>query len=292
MCVCVCRRSTQQAATPSNSYPYYSIEQQPSNNFFSKSNITKRNMSSYVVTGASRGLGYAWITYLASISPSNKVIAIVRNKSATEERLAKDGITNVHVLVADVTDHAAMKAAADATAAITGGGLDVLIHNAAMVSRESAYLTPADPTPQEFEDDLMESFRSNVVGSAHAVGAFLPLIRKGEVKKIVCTTSGMADDAMVETFELAIATPYTISKSSVNMLVAKYNAAIKSEGILIFALCPGLVDTSEGVPPSEEDLKFQQTMGGKFAEHAPHFKGELVPLRIDFICMLTFDVFC
>lgn len=237
-------------------------------------------MPSYVVTGASRGLGYAWITYLASSSPSNTFIGIVRDKSATEARLAKDNITNVHLLAADVTDHVALKAAADAVASITGGSLDILIHNAALVSAESAYLSPLDMSPQAFEADLMESFRSNTVGTAHVLSAFLPLIRKGTGKKMIVTSSGMADEKMVHTMDLAIATPYTISKAAVNMLVAKYHAAIgKSEGILVLALCPGLVDTSEGKQPSEEEARFQMAMGKKFGEFAPGFTGECLGIE-------------
>ena len=46
------------------------------------------------------------------------------------------------------------------------------------------------------------------------------------------------------------------------MLVVKYNAALgKSEGILFLALSPGLVDTSEGAPMSEQDMAGAQAMG-------------------------------
>ncbi|KAK5694995.1 hypothetical protein LTR17_024708 [Elasticomyces elasticus] len=77
-------------------------------------------MPSYVVTGANRGLGYAFVTHLAAI-PGNIVLGLARKKQALEERLAKDGIKNVHVLAADITDVKALKAAADETAKITGG---------------------------------------------------------------------------------------------------------------------------------------------------------------------------
>ncbi|CZT20650.1 related to protoporphyrinogen oxidase [Ramularia collo-cygni] len=234
-------------------------------------------MPSYVVTGASRGLGYAWITHLASLS-SNTVIAIVRNKSATEARLSKDGITNIHVLSADVTDIAAVQAAADATATITGGGLDILIHNAALVSERSAFKTPLEMPPQEFEDDLMESFKANVVGASHVLSSFLPLIRKGNVKKMIVTSTGMADEGLVTGFDVAVAAPYSISKAAVNMLVAKYHATVgRSEGILVLAMSPGYVDTSEGKSTSEEDLKVAQAMGAKFAKFAPHFTGPTSP---------------
>lgn len=105
-------------------------------------------MPSYVVTGASRGIGarlprllsqtvltktqYEFIRKLAK-DQSNTVIGLVRNKAATEERLAKDSIKNVTIIEADITDFAAQQKAAAETAKQTGGSLDYLINNAALL---------------------------------------------------------------------------------------------------------------------------------------------------------------
>lgn len=232
-------------------------------------------MPSWLVTGASRGLGYGWITYLAADSP-NTVFAIVRNKKATEERLAKDNIKNVTVLSADVTDYAGLEQAAAEVAKVTGGGLDYLIHNAALVSTKSAFSTVLDGTPEAVDEDLTESFNANVLGTAHVVRVFLPLIRKGQAKKVIVTSSGMADIELVNRFNIAIAGPYAISKAAANALVSKYHAALgRSEGILFFSMSPGLVDTSEGKPLSEEEVAGYKAMGAQFAEYAPHFKGPI-----------------
>ncbi|KAL4981035.1 hypothetical protein BDW66DRAFT_146806 [Aspergillus desertorum] len=53
-------------------------------------------MSSYAVTGASRGIGRAFLSNLSS-NPSNTIIALVRNKAGTEKRVAEElsGRTNV-----------------------------------------------------------------------------------------------------------------------------------------------------------------------------------------------------
>ena len=64
---------------------------------------------------------------------SNTVIGLVRNKAATEERLAKDSIKNVTIIEADITDFAAQQKAAAETATLTGGSLDYLINNAALL---------------------------------------------------------------------------------------------------------------------------------------------------------------
>ena len=234
-------------------------------------------MPSYVVTGASRGIGYAFITHLASI-PGNTVIGIVRNKSATEQRLAKDNIKNVHLLSSDINDPKVLQAVAAETANITGGGLDVLINNAGLVSTTSAWTTITDQSPEELEEDLVSSFRTNVAGVAHTINAFLPLIRRGQLKKVITLSTGMADLDLVNGYDLAIASPYAISKAGTNMLIAKYNAALgKSEGILFMAISPGYVDTSEGKQPTEADMAGGQAMGAKFAAYAPHMTGPLSP---------------
>jgi short-subunit dehydrogenase len=110
-------------------------------------------MPSYVVTGASRGLGvchthfplvgshanktqYEFIRQLSK-DQSNIVVGLVRNKVATDERLAKDSIKNVTILEADITDFAAQQEAATQTAKLTGGSLDYLINNAALKVRGS-----------------------------------------------------------------------------------------------------------------------------------------------------------
>ncbi|KAK3656521.1 hypothetical protein LTR56_002868 [Elasticomyces elasticus] len=232
-------------------------------------------MPSYVVTGANRGLGYAFITHLAAI-PGNTVLGLARKKQALEERLAKDGIKNVHVLAADITDVKALQVAADETAKITGAHLDVLINNAGLVSDKSSWLTLVDGTPDDVEADLMSFFKVNVVGVVHTINCFLPLIRKGEQKKIITLSTGMADLDLVNQFSIPIAAPYSISKAAVNMMVAKYNAALgESEGILFLSISPGFVDTSEGAPVSEQDMAGGQAMGAKFAAYAPHFTGPI-----------------
>lgn len=246
-------------------------------------------MPSYLVTGASRGLGYAFVRHLAAI-PGNTVIGMVRSKDATLARLEKDGISNVTVVEADITDRDALTAAYIEVNLITKGSLDVLINNAALVNERSAYITLPEDEPAALEDDLMSSFRANVVGVANTINIFLPLLRAGQEKKIITISSGMADIDLVNRFNVPIAAPYSISKAATNALVAKYNAALgKSEGLLFLALSPGLVDTSEGKPMSEQELQGAQAMGAMFQEYAPDFKGPISPEQSVEMCMKVIE---
>jgi NAD(P)-dependent dehydrogenase (short-subunit alcohol dehydrogenase family) len=244
-------------------------------------------MPSYLITGASRGLGYAFVRHLAAI-PGNTVIGMVRNKEASLARLEKDGITNVSIVQADITDRETLATAYEEVARITAGShgshgsqgshgsLDILINNAAVINERSAYLTLPEDDLTLLEEDLMTSFRANVVGVANTINTFLPLLRAGKEKKIITISSGMADIELINRFSVPIAAPYSISKAAVNALVAKYNAALgKSEGLLFMALSPGLVDTSEGKPMSEQAVQGAQAMGAMFQEYAPDFRGPI-----------------
>jgi NAD(P)-dependent dehydrogenase (short-subunit alcohol dehydrogenase family) len=250
---------------------------------------TKSNMPSYLITGASRGLGYAFVRHLAAI-PGNTVIGMARNKDATLARLEKDGITNVSVVQADITDREALATAYDKVSKITAGSLDVLINNAAVVNERSAYLTLPNDEPAALEEDLMTSFRANVVGVANTINIFLPLLRAGKEKKIITISSGMADIDLINRFSVPIAAPYSISKAATNALVAKYNAALgKSEGLLFMALSPGLVDTSEGKAMSEQAIQGAQAMGAMFQEYAPDFKGPISPEQSVEMCLKVIE---
>lgn len=102
--------------------------------------------------------------------------------------------------------------------------------------------------PQILIKDLQVSFEVNVIGPINTVNTFIPLLRKGQEKKVFTLSTGMADIDLINQIDIAAAAPYSISKGAVNVAVAKYNALYKSEGILFMAISPGVVDTGEGMP--------------------------------------------
>jgi len=250
-------------------------------------------MPSYVVTGASRGLGYAFIKHLVS-DPSNTVIGLVRNKKATEERIAKDGLKgNLHIFEADIVDVEALKSAAAETAKLTGGSVDVLINNAAFVSEESNFATI-----QQAEEDLAaviadftKSFEINVNGIVKTITAFLPLIRKSSIKKVISLSTGMADMDFVVNFSIPVATPYAVTKAGMNMLTAKYHTAYgKSEGILFLGISPGLVSTAENKTYTEAELEGFKQMIAMFQDYAPNFQGPISPQQsVDMVLKVIDD---
>jgi hypothetical protein len=119
-------------------------------------------MAAYLITGVSRGLGVSEIKlspfhrkkdlniseqfeFLRQISsnPANTVVGLVRDKTSTEKKVSEElpGRKNIHIVQADMSDFASLKKAVDDTAAITGGALDYVIANAALMSPWSNYRT-------------------------------------------------------------------------------------------------------------------------------------------------------
>ncbi|KAI2616794.1 NAD(P)-binding protein [Hypoxylon sp. NC1633] len=239
-------------------------------------------MPSYVVTGASRGLGYEFIRQL-SADKNAVVIGLVRNKAATEKRVAAEiGRSNIHILHGDLDDYESLKKAAEDTSKITGGGLDYLIANAAIVSVASGYKTlhTQGEDPKDLEEDLLSSYKTNVVGNVHLFNLFLPLIRRGEVKKVISITSGLGEFELTKNLEITNGGPYSMSKIALNLAVAKYHGEFNGEGILFLSISPGVVETSghnDASKYSEKEVKVMQDMFRKFSQYQPRFKAPLTP---------------
>ncbi len=220
---------------------------------------------------------YGFVQYLAKDS-ANTVIGIARDKAAADKALAADGIKNVTIVQAEIANKESLLAAREKVAEITGGGLDYLINNAAFIDKKSMgrALDDFEDDTQLLEDAMLESFKVNVIGVIHTINAFLPLIKKGSAKKVVLISSGMADPALVNS-GIATDAPYTISKTAANMAIYKYNAKYKKEGILFFAISPGVVATwgDEPEPQVIDDLR----------KNAPGWGGPLTPLESATACV-------
>jgi NAD(P)-dependent dehydrogenase (short-subunit alcohol dehydrogenase family) len=110
----------------------------------------------------------------------------------------------------------------------------------------------------------------NVVGLINTINTFLPLVKKSSIKKILFISSGMADADLVNGGVIDSA-PYSISKAAANMAIFKYNAKYKDQGVLIFAISPGVVATRDGLAESKVIKTLQAAM--------PHWPGPLTPVE-------------
>lgn len=201
-------------------------------------------MPSYVIIGASRGIGYQFLKTLSK-NPSNTIIGTVRTVAPTLEKVAADKLSNVHILPGDLTDNASLVAAAKESAKITGGVVDYLIVNGAYLPTDQLGMQPTDYIGKEdyFLGELNASMHANAAGFLYAVNAFLPLVKKSSIKKVVLISSGHADTELMNIAGVSQAIPYAISKAAGNILVMKYAVEFKDEGIIFLAISPGVVLT-------------------------------------------------
>lgn len=90
---------------------------------------------------------------------------------------------------------------------------------------------------------MIDHFRVNTIGAVHLFNAFMPLILKGQAKKVIAISTGMSDPEMTLKADIYQATSYAMSKAALNMAVAKFSALYREKGVLCMAICPGAVDT-------------------------------------------------
>lgn len=61
----------------------------------------------------------------------------------------------------------------------------------------------------------------------------------------------MADINAINDVEIEVAGPHSASKAAANVVIAKYNAALKGEGILFLSISPGYVATERNFDAAE-----------------------------------------
>lgn len=91
---------------------------------------------------------------------------------------------------------------------------------------------------------MVGTFRTNVVGNINLINLAIPLLKQGTGKKVIVLTSGLGDPNLTADYDLFECPGYSISKTAVDMMVAKYHAEHHSSGLLFLAVSPGVVDTN------------------------------------------------
>src|SRR6201990_2923350 len=161
-------------------------------------------MQSVVITGASTGIGWAAAKLL--LARGFRVFGSVR-KQADADRLRGEFGTNFTPLLFDVTDEAAVLAAArEVRAALGGETLTGLVNNAG--------IAVAGPVLELSVDDFRRQMDVNVIGPIISTQAFGPLLGsdpslKGPRGKIVMISSVAGKNGN------PLASPYSASKPAI-----------------------------------------------------------------------------
>jgi NAD(P)-dependent dehydrogenase (short-subunit alcohol dehydrogenase family) len=200
-------------------------------------------MRSVVVTGTSTGIG--WGTAKVLVGRGFRVFGSVR-KTADAERLSAEFGSSFVPLVFDVTDEAAVKAAAaQVRTALAGETLAGLVNNAGVaIAGPFLYLPLAD---------FRRQMEINVLAMVSVIQAFAPLLGvdralKGAPGRIVNISSvgGQVASPFV--------TPYNISKFAVEGLSEGLRRELLPFGIDVIVIAPGAVATPIWGKAEEVDI--------------------------------------
>jgi NAD(P)-dependent dehydrogenase (short-subunit alcohol dehydrogenase family) len=138
-------------------------------------------MASYAITGASRGIGLELVKQLLEDEHVGKVFALSRGQpsSGLKTLQTKHNDRLIHVSASVDSTESVQSAAEEVETALGGKGLDVLVNNAGI---QHAHPHGIRTMPAE---QLMEVLDVNVAGPHRTIVAFLPLLEKGEQKKVI-----------------------------------------------------------------------------------------------------------
>ena len=200
-------------------------------------------MGTVLVTGANRGVGLALARHY--VAHGHEAVVTIRNPGAADDlsALAKAS-GRVRVLQADVTDEAALAAAART---LGDSPIDILICNAGVMSDRGG-IADAGHGAAEWSRVLM----ANVAGAFLASRAFLPHLRRGKLPKLAFISSIMGSSQHAAGRVLA----YRASKAAMTNLGLNLAIELKPMGIAVGIYHPGWVRTGiggEAAPVSAQD---------------------------------------
>lgn len=199
-----------------------------------------------LISGANKGIGLETARQLGE-----RGIAVLlgsrdlgRGETAAEE-LRGQGI-DAQAIQLDVTDDASVSAAA-AWVEERYGRLDILINNAGIPSAKGKRSVPSGTDLE----DMRAVYETNVFGVMRMLEAFVPLVRRSEVGRIVNVSSEMGSitnvlDPASPIAHMPPTVQYTSSKAALNMITRQFAKELRPDGILVNAANPGWTATDFG----------------------------------------------
>ena len=194
---------------------------------------------SVLIKGADRGLGLSLAReYL------NRGWLVFAGKFLDDYFLLEDlgkKYPNLHIIKLDAGCVNSITAARDMVCSVTDS-LDMLIANAAMLDRDHAqcriFEQPMDP------ELTWNFFRINALGPMILTEKFLPLLDKGEMKRL-CFVSSEVSCIVLMKNRTDSSYPYPISKTALNMGVRLLHNQLYAQGYTFRLFHPGWMKRRE-----------------------------------------------
>ncbi|MCJ1332572.1 hypothetical protein MMC10_009265 [Thelotrema lepadinum] len=187
--------------------------------------------TTYLITGANRGIGLGLVTVLLS-RPNTTVIAAVRSPSSTASLSSLPKASGSKLIIVKID----AKVTSDPAAAVTElksthnlTQIDVVIANAGI----SNHYVPAATTSIA---EAQEHYEVNFLGPLALFQATLPLLEKSANPKFVGVSTGAATIGNMDKWPVPV-TAYGASKVALNFFLRK--ASMEHPGIVIYPIHPG-----------------------------------------------------
>lgn len=228
-------------------------------------------MAIYAIIGANRGLGLEFTKQV--LAAGHSVRAVCRNPAAASElqQLTEQYADTLTIRAGDVTNEGSLEASGTELEHV-----DVLINNAGVMGQSEADLSALSI------EEMSRVLDINVFGIIRSVRSYLPLLKKGTLKKVANISSLMGS---ISDNGSGGRTGYRVSKAAVNMLTKNLSYELKSDGIIVIALHPGWVQTDMGgshapLTPAESISAMLATIEAKSEAESGQFfdrNGEVIP---------------
>ena len=194
-----------------------------------------------LVTGGNKGIGFAICQDL--LKAGFEVTLAARSLDKANVAIAQLKSDRVHPLILDIADDDSIDRAVAAYRQ-EFEQLDVLINNAGIYPDKGVNILNID------RDLLAQAMNTNAFGAIRTTQAFASLLAKAAAARVINVSSGYgALDGLS-----ADVPSYCLSKLALNGATIMLATALKTQGIAVYAMCPGWVRTD---------------MGGASADRAP-----------------------
>ena len=225
-----------------------------------------------IITGASRGIGFSTLKYLAK-DKNNKIIVLTRNIDSFWDKIKSDEQlinANLHAYYFDLANFSL-----ESLSQITDN-IDVLINNAGLLINKPFHLLD--------DNDWQSMFQTNILGPAKLIKHLLPLMGLNTNPTHIVNIGSMG--GFQGSSKFAGLSAYSSSKAALVSLSECLAEELKNNHIVSNALCLGAVNTDmlkEAFPDYQAPVSSDE-MGKFIAEFAlnghKYFNGKTIPVSI------------
>lgn len=236
------------------------------------SKMTGKRQKTAIITGGGTGLGRALALRLAQEGYALGLIARSEEPliGVCSEVAGMNGKATYRTC--DVNRPEALQAAVDDLVHASGGRLDLLVINAAMIGYSKAERAPGEKVRQILE--------TNIMGSVHTLHAALPhMLEQGSGHVVAISSLGAFQQWPGGGLRY-----YYTSKRSMSLIFGTYRRHLRSQGIHVSIMHPGWIETamfsSDRRAEKKAYVDTPESAADKIYEAIRHRKNALFPFPL------------